>query len=187
MKDISFHILDIVQNSISARATVIETGLMYDPVAKQLKVSIGDNGTGISPDMLGKVTDPFVTSRTTRKVGLGLPLFRQHAEQTGGHFTIESEQGNGTLVTAVFKTAHPDCLPLGDVAGVMVLLIQANPQIRFILNVKNAESQTGFDTKEIQEVLGSIPIETPEIRESLKGILEENLKELNTSMVISFC
>jgi len=187
MKDISLHILDIVQNSISARATVIETGLIYDPVARQLKVGIGDNGSGITPDMLGKVTDPFVTSRTTRKVGLGLPLFRQHAEQTGGNFSIESEPGKGTQVTAVFKTTHPDCLPLGDIAGVMVLLIQANPQIRFILHVKNAESQTGFDTKEIQEVLGSIPIETPDIRDGLKGILEETIKELNTAMVISFC
>ena len=103
MNEIALHVLDITENSISAGATLIFIQINELEVADNYEVIISDNGKGISPEMLNKVTDAFVTSRTTRKVGLGLPLLKQNAEQTGGSFTIQSEVGKGTITTAIFK------------------------------------------------------------------------------------
>ncbi len=118
MKDLSLHILDIVQNAIKAKATAIDI-IVQDKDNKALDISIIDNGTGITPEMLATIDDPYTTSRTTRKVGLGIPLFKQNAERTGGHLHITSELGKGTELTAQFHQNNIDCLPLGDVSGVV--------------------------------------------------------------------
>ncbi len=131
MKDISLHVLDIVQNSISAGASFIDIGVFEDTGENSFRVRIGDNGRGMSSEVIQKVTDPYYTSRTTRRVGLGIPLLKQNAEQCEGCLIIESEQGKGTLIEAVFVHDHIDRPSLGDIAGVFVLLISANPEIRF--------------------------------------------------------
>ena len=132
MKELSLHILDIVKNSVTAGASHID--LKLEETAEQiLTITIADDGKGMSPEFLASVTDPFTTTRTTRKVGLGLPLYRMAAEQTGGSFSIESVEGEGTTVTAVFHRDHLDCPPMGDLAGTVALLIQGSPWIDFTL------------------------------------------------------
>jgi nitrogen fixation/metabolism regulation signal transduction histidine kinase len=126
MKELSEHILDIAQNSVAASAAHISI-LLTEEQNHCLTVVIQDNGCGMTPEVLARVADPFTTSRTTRKVGLGIPLYRMVAELTGGSVEIQSTQGVGTTVTAVFYTDHLDCPPLGNIAQVVALLIQAIP------------------------------------------------------------
>jgi len=176
MTELSLHILDIVQNSISAEATKIEIRIDENISTDEYLISITDNGKGMDEQMLNTVADPFFTTRTTRKVGVGLSLFRQNAEQTGGNMTIESKVGEGTIVKAVFGYHHIDRLPLGDMAGTMTLLIGANPKIRFIYNHNTPLSEFEFDTEEVNEELGKVPINHPDILKALKEMIEENLE-----------
>ena len=117
MKEISLNILDVAQNSLRANATEINILVFFDTAADRLTVSIKDNGCGMSQEFVSRVLDPFTTTRTTRRVGLGLPLFRQSALEAGGDFSIESREGKGTEVAAWFRTSHIDRMPLGDLAG----------------------------------------------------------------------
>jgi hypothetical protein len=175
MNELSLHILDIVQNSISAEATKIEIRIDENILNDQYIITIADNGKGMNEEMVTNVTDPFFTTRTTRKVGVGLSLFKQNAEQTGGNIFIESKEGEGTVVKAVFSHKHIDRLPLGDMAGTMTLLIGANPKIRFIYNHITPLSEFEFDTNEVNEELGKVPISHPDILKALHEMIEENL------------
>lgn len=116
MKEISLNILDVAQNSLRANATEINILVFFDTAADRLTVSIKDNGCGMSQEFVSRVLDPFTTTRTTRRVGLGLPLFRQSALEAGGDLSIESREGKGTEVAAWFRTSHIDRMPLGDLA-----------------------------------------------------------------------
>ena len=122
MKEIALYTLDIAQNSITAQARRLDMTLTEE--GKTITLSIRDDGTGMAPELLARVSDPFTTTRTTRSMGLGLPLLRLAAEQTGGSLSIESALGVGTAVTAVFVASHIDCPPVGDMAGTITLLIQ---------------------------------------------------------------
>lgn len=178
MKDLSLHILDIAQNSITAKATLIQIAIVEDTVADTYTITITDNGYGIPPDMLARVTDPYTTSRTTRKVGLGIPLFKQNAERTGGRLNITSEVGNGTVLTAVFVHSNIDRPVLGDIAGVVVILVSANPSIDFVYtHVVNQQSYV-FDTREVREALDGIPLNEPSVIPLLKEMIAANLDEL---------
>lgn len=178
MKDLSLHILDIAQNSITAKATLIQIAIVEDTVADTYTITITDNGYGIPPDMLARVTDPYTTSRTTRKVGLGIPLFKQNAERTGGGLTITSEVGKGTVLTAVFVHSNIDRPVLGDIAGVVVILVSANPSIDFVYtHVVNQQSYV-FDTREVREALDGIPLNEPSVIPLLKEMIAANLEEL---------
>lgn len=178
MKDLSLHILDIAQNSITAKATLIQIAIVEDTVADTYTITITDNGYGIPPDMLARVTDPYATSRTTRKVGLGIPLFKQNAERTGGGLTITSEVGKGTVLTAVFVHSNIDRPVLGDIAGVVVILVSANPSIDFVYtHVVNQQSYV-FDTREVREALDGIPLNEPSVIPLLKEMIAANLEEL---------
>ena len=126
MKDLSMHIMDIAQNSISASADIIEVEISENAETDLYQIVISDNGKGMTAEYAARVTDPYVTSRTTRKVGLGLPLLKQNAERTGGSMTIKSTVNKGTIVTAKFSLCNFDRPPLGDIAGTMVLLAAAN-------------------------------------------------------------
>ena len=128
MKELSLHLLDIAQNSLAAGAQHLDISLTEDG-AGRLEITVSDDGRGMTPELLARVTDPFTTTRTTRKVGLGLPLYRLAAEQTGGSLAIQSAVGRGTVVTAVFCRTHLDCPPLGDLAGTVALLIQGSPGV----------------------------------------------------------
>ncbi len=178
MKDISLHILDIVQNSISAKATRIEISV-EDLISNNCyEVSIQDNGKGIAPEMMETITDPWTTSRTTRKVGLGIPLFKQNAELTGGVFIIESELGKGTFIKASFVNNHIDRLPSGDLVGVYLILLSANPELDFIITHVTDKDRFVFDTREVKQILGSVSLNEPSIRTFLKEMLHENITAL---------
>ncbi len=176
MTELSLHILDIVQNSITAQASLISIVIDEDIKNDKYTIIITDNGTGMDSETLSKVTDPFFTSRTTRKVGVGISLFKQNAEQTGGSLNIESAPGVGTSLTAVFGHSNVDRPILGDIAGTMTLLIGANPQIRFIYEHKTPLSDFEFDTKDVKAELEGVPINQPDILRVLKELIEENLK-----------
>ena len=131
MEELSLHILDIVENSIRAGADEVEIRINEDEATDLLEIEIKDNGTGMDQSTLGKALDPFFTTKSVRKYGLGLSLFREAAQSAGGDMLIQSEQGKGTRVKAVFQHSHIDRQPLGDMAGTIETLIVANPEVRF--------------------------------------------------------
>lgn len=178
MKEISLHILDIVQNSISASATEIEISINEDRNNDIYGIEISDNGKGIPKDKLEFVTEPFETSRTTRKIGMGLPLFEQSAKQTGGGLKIESEVGIGTKVVVTYIHSHIDRPPMGDISGVICLLMLANPDLDFVYKHTTNENQYVFDSRSIKKILDGIPISEPSVQKFIKEMIIENLQQL---------
>lgn len=172
------HLLDIAQNSIVAKASTIEIRIEEDSISDLLSISIIDNGKGMSPDFVNKVLDPYTTSRTTRKVGLGIPLLNDACRMAGGDLQIESQEGKGTNVKATLGLSHIDRQPLGDITGVIVMLITANPGIRIVYShTKNGNAFT-LDTKEVNDVLDGVPINAPEVGRMLREMISLNLDEL---------
>ncbi len=164
MVEISLHILDIVQNSIRANANLIEISINEDLDSNVMEITISDNGCGMDEEFLKDVTNPFRTTRTTRKVGLGVPMFKGAAELTGGNFDISSEIGVGTTVFASFVHDSIDRQPLGDMAFTIVTLVNSSPEIDFVYtHTFNGES-FDFDTRQIRETLGSeVPLSEPQV------------------------
>jgi len=150
VEDISLHILDIVENSIRARASKINIKIVEDTKEDLLTVEIKDNGNGMDKETLNKVLDPFFTTKISRKVGLGLALFKQSAIESGGDLEIQSEVGIGTTVKAVFNYSHIDRKPLGDMAATLVTLIAGNREINFVYEHITDESVYRIDTEEIR-------------------------------------
>lgn len=179
MKELSLHILDIVKNSVKAGASVIEIIIDEDIEKNLLTIKITDNGCGMSKEFLKRVKDPFSTTRTTRKVGMGISLFEAAAVQCGGKVDITSELGKGTEFTAVFEYNHIDRAPLGDMAGTMQTLISGSPGIDFLYRHTKCAKTFTFDTKEIKQVLGDVPIDTPEVLSWINDFIKEGLGELN--------
>jgi hypothetical protein len=178
MKDFSEHILDLVQNSIRAKATLIEVSVTESKISNLYWIGISDNGTGMNEETLKQVADPFYTSRTTRKVGLGIPLFKQNAELTGGSFKISSVQGKGTQISAGFVNNHLDRLPVGDLVGTYMLLISANPDLNFLITHTTDSGIYIFDTREVKSLLGDAPINDPSVRTFLKEMIQENINAI---------
>lgn len=178
MKDLSLHILDIAQNSIRANATLVEIVLVEDIPSDLFSITIRDNGCGMSPETVEKVVDPFYTSRTTRKVGLGLPLLKQNAERCGGKFTITSKENEGTEVLATFSHSNIDRPVLGDIAGVVIILVTSNPEMNFIYSHSYNGKTYCFDTREVKEALDGTPINDLKVSRFLKDMIKENLEEI---------
>ena len=170
--------MDILQNSIRAGASKIELDIIENTVENTFRILFTDNGCGMDEEMVQRVIDPFFTTRTVRKVGLGLPLLKQNCEQTGGSLYITSQPGEGTQVEAVFTYNHIDRPELGDIAGAIVLTASANPDIRFIYRHNKDGKTYEFDTEEVNEVLDGLSIQTPEIIQYLRDMIEENLREI---------
>jgi len=180
MKDISLHILDLAQNCLTAGATIVTIEIEECLQDNIFKVSILDNGKGIAADVLPRVVDPYFTTRKTRKVGMGLPLLKQNAEAAGGTFQISSEVGVGTKICAVFKHNHFDRPPLGDIAGVVVLLVGANPEIRFVYTHRTQTGNYTFDTAEVQEALEGLPLNDYNVMQLLKEMINANIDALKS-------
>lgn len=178
MREISLHILDIVQNSIVAGASLIEVSIMESTEKNEFAVTIKDNGKGMDEELVKRVIDPFTTSRTTRKVGLGIPLFKTAAELTGGYFKIESELGKGTVVTAVFIKDSIDRQPLGDIAGTMLGLFTSYEDIDFIYTHVVDEKSFSADTREIKNILGGVSLSQSDVYLWLTEYLQEGEGEL---------
>ena len=178
MNNISMHILDIVQNSISAKASLIEIHIREDLKKNIFEVFIKDNGKGMDDEMLTYVTDPYTTTRTTRKVGLGIPLLKHSAEQAGGYVKVHSEKDFGTSVHATLQHAHIDRPPIGDCAGTIVLLAAANPEIEFKYVHRVNDKKYVFNTIEVKQLLEETKINDPKIRGFLKEMILENINDL---------
>lgn len=177
MRDISLHILDIAQNAIRANSTLVRIDMSVDKACDDLVIVINDNGSGMSKEMLERVKDPFTTSRTTRKVGLGIPLFAASCEVTGGHLDIESELGKGTKLMAQLKFSHIDRPPLGDLAETIATLAIMNPLIDFAFIAKN-DGAFEFDTRQIKATLGDVPITAPDVMVFIREYLKEGIQQV---------
>ena len=178
MKELSLNILDIAQNSIHAEASLVE--IILTETEETLKLEIKDDGKGMSEEFLARVTDPFSTTRTTRKVGLGLPLLKLAAEQTGGHMEITSREralwpdDHGTEVTAFFYKNHLDFTPLGDVISTVVSLVQGSPDVDFVFLHELPDKTVELDTRMLREILGDeVPLSEPEVLVWIRGSLIE--------------
>ncbi|MEG1794305.1 MAG: ATP-binding protein [Rikenellaceae bacterium] len=167
-----------MQNSISANASYISLVICEDIGADLLTIIIKDNGKGMTKEQVDKLADPFFTSRTTRKVGLGIPLFKQSAIQSGGSLDVESEVGVGTTVKAIFGYSNIDRPPLGNVANAFILMVSCNPNIRFELKYIYNGNEYIFDSFEVKDVLGDMPLSDAGVIKMLTEMIEENIKEL---------
>jgi hypothetical protein len=163
MQELSLHILDIIQNSIAARANLIAIEIEEDKGRDSLMISIRDNGYGIPREHLSQAVDPFYTTRQTRRVGLGLSLLHQAAVQSEGHLDISSEEGKGTEVRAFFKHSHIDRMPLGDIAKTMGILIIGNPHVNFAYFHRVEKDEFRFDTRSLREALDGVPFNDPSV------------------------
>ena len=172
MKELSLNILDIAKNSVTAGATRIE--ILVEETPERLLISISDNGCGMTPEFVARVTDPFTTTRTTRKVGLGIPLLKMEAQQAGGDLSITSEVGVGTTTSAWFDPGNIDMPPLGDLNSSLLTLIQGSPDIDWVFTHRKGENEYALDTREIREIMGDISLAEPEILGWLSGYIEEN-------------
>lgn len=181
MKTLSLNILDIVQNSIRAKADEILIEIMESRLHNRYEISICDNGTGIPEDIFKKVTDPFVTTRTKRKMGLGLAMLRYHAELAGGGLEIDTEEGNGTVVKAYFLHDHLDRQPLGDITGVIILLVVSNPQINFSYFHTTDKGEYRFSTRETKSILEEETLTGLELMKDIGSMISENLMNIGAS------
>ena len=181
MKELSLNILDVAKNSTAAGATKVEISLELAE-SGILTISIIDNGCGMSEETLMGVTNPFYTTRKTRKVGMGLPLLKMAAEQTGGELRISSstEKGNsGTSLSATFDTKSIDCMPLGDIISTICILIAGSPEVDFLFTDKRQSGCVQLDTAQLREVLGSeISLAEPEIQMWIREYLEEQYQSI---------
>ena len=180
MRELSLNVLDIVQNSISAKATVIEIELLEHIEKDLLEINIFDNGKGMTEEQVKSVIDPFFTTRTTRKVGLGIPLFKMAAEMSGGWLDIKSEVGKGTRVYTSYGYSNVDRMPVGDMNGTVSMLIRMNPDIDFVYTHSINEKSYVLDTRELREQLDDAPLDTPDVIEWIEEYLKENDAELTT-------
>ncbi|MFH1143036.1 MAG: ATP-binding protein [Candidatus Eisenbacteria bacterium] len=171
MEDLSLHILDIVENATAAGATRIEVRVCEDRRADRLELGIKDNGRGMDSRMVARVRDPFVTTRTTRRVGMGLPLLEQSAREAGGDLEIRSTPGAGTEVIARFQASHIDRRPLGDMAETMIALILGHPAVDFSFEHRVDDRATRFDTRELREQLEEVPITDARVLELIRDLL----------------
>lgn len=178
MRELSLNVLDIAQNSVSANASLIEIELTEDTKTNDLLIGIYDNGKGMTAEQVENVRDPFFTTRTTRKVGMGIPLFKFAAEMTGGKLEIESEVGVGTKVKAYFKTDHLDFTPVGDMTSTMISLITMNLHIDFLYKRKIDGREFTLDTRQLKEILGDVPLNEPSIAMWIQQYINENTKQL---------
>ena len=151
-----------------------------------LTMELSDNGKGMSPELLARVTSPFATTRTTRKVGLGIPMMKENAEKAGGTFKLESEEGKGTTLTCSLDTGNIDCLPLGDLSGTLLSLMLTNPLFPdFLFEGKSPKGEGSFDTREVRQALGSdIPFNEPSVAAWLKEALDEEINSIFGGVLI---
>ena len=182
MKELSLNILDITENSVKAGASL--TKILLTETDETLKIEIIDNGCGMSEEIVARVTDPFYTTRTTREVGMGVPLFKLCAEQTGGSFSITSKEqalhpdDHGTAVTAIFYKNHIDFTPIGDMVATMTTLIQGHPDTDFYFCHQKGEAAATLDTRELREVLCGVSLAEYEVIKWIEAYLSEQYQIL---------
>ncbi|MBN2569785.1 MAG: sensor histidine kinase [Deltaproteobacteria bacterium] len=178
MLELSMHILDIVENSIRAAATLVEIYINEDTLGDRLTVEITDDGEGMNQTRASKVLDPFFTTKKVRNVGLGLPLFDQAAQTAGGRLSLKTEEGKGTHVLAVFKNSHIDRQPLGSMSDTITALVAGNPDIDFLYTHEKDGLAFTLDTREIRKELDGVSLSNARVLRFIKEFIEEELKEI---------
>jgi hypothetical protein len=177
MRELSLHVLDALENSLEAGATVIELTIEEDMAADRLSISLDDNGRGMVPAQLDRIFDPFFTTRSTRHVGLGIPLFKAAAERCNGNLTVTSQLGEGTTLHAHFQYSHIDRAPLGDTTGMLLAIILAGSCDLHYVHRVDAETFE-FDTREWRAELGDVPLTHPEVRRWLQEFIAQAEEKL---------
>ena len=173
MRELSLNVMDVAQNSVRAKASLVEISVEESDRDDSMVITISDNGCGMTEEQVQQVTDPFFTTRTTRKVGLGVPLFKLSAEQSGGSFDIRSRIGEGTTTTARYVKSHVDMTPLGDINSTVEIFIRCNPDIDLVFTHRTDLGELRLDTRELREVLGDVSLDTPDVLEWIRQYLEE--------------
>jgi signal transduction histidine kinase len=179
MQDLSLHILDVAENGVRAGAGLITIAIREDTAADNMSLTIEDNGKGMPPELFAHALDPFVTTKTTRKVGLGLSLLQQAAQAADGDLELESTLGKGTKVHAVMRLSHIDRKPLGDIAETMVTLIQGNAHVDFLYEHQKDGKEYRLDTRELRMALGECPLTHPDVLGLIRANILEGLQEIS--------
>ncbi|HCU58142.1 MAG TPA: hypothetical protein DF984_07990 [Anaerolineaceae bacterium] len=177
LRELALHILDIAENSISAGATRIKVSVNENLKDDLLRIIIEDNGRGMDIATLARITDPFVTSRTTRKVGLGLPFFKAAAEACEGSLNIQSEPGVGTTVTVFFKHSHIDRMPLGDLCSTLLTLILGTPDVHWLFEYRMNDETFEFDDEPVKEALAGVSLTEPAVMRFIREMIEEGIAD----------
>lgn len=177
MKEIALHLLDIAENSLDAGATKVELVIEMTPEG-MLEISILDNGRGMDDETLKMTSDPFFTSRTTRRVGMGIPLLRQHAELAGGGLEIRSEKEKGTELKAVFVAGHPDIQPLGDIEGCWMILAATHNEVNIALRCRTPKGDFEISSEAAKKELEVEHLNESTLRTELKRLIRNNLSEI---------
>jgi hypothetical protein len=179
VRELSLNVMDVAQNSIAADASLIQILVREDRAGDRLTIEILDNGKGMNAEQVSRVTDPFYTTRTTRKVGLGVPLFKMAAEMTGGSFSIASQPGEGTAMIACFVPSSVDMTPLGDINATVSLLIRCNPDRDFLFRRTLDGRSFHLDTREVRAILGTeVPLDVPDVTEWIDAYLKEQTESI---------
>jgi hypothetical protein len=184
MPEISLNVLDVAQNSVRADATLIIITVTVNRKKDTMSIVIKDNGCGMTKEQITHVLDPFFTTRTTRKVGLGIPFFQYAATSTGGNFSIDSVVGEGTMVTASFILSHIDRMPLGDMTSTMHTLITLNDRIDFLYTYTVDDKSFTLDTREVRMILDGIPLNSPDVSNYIREFLSENKQEVDQGIIL---
>lgn len=179
MTELSLNVLDVANNSVRAGASLIVIKITINTKEDTLRILIKDNGKGMTKEQLTKVEDPFYTTRTTRKVGLGVPFFKLSALAADGSFHIDSIPNEGTTIQATYRLSHIDRMPLGDMTSTIHTLITVNPDIDFMYCYRYNENEFILDTKEFRKIIGDIPFSTKEVSAYIKEYLTENKQEVD--------
>ena len=178
MQDLSLHILDIVENSLVAGARRVEIRLEEDLRADRMTIEIVDDGCGMDEEMVKRALDPFFTTRTTRRVGLGLPLLAEACRMSNGQLCLKSCRGVGTTVKATFQRSHIDRKPLGNMGDTLITLIVGHPEVDLFYEHRKDGAHFSLDTREIKAELGDVPLNDPQIAAALRASIFSGLRDL---------
>ena len=187
MRELSLHILDIAENSISAGASKVEISVIEDIKGDRLSIVISDNGKGMDADTAQRVLDPFVTSRTTRKVGLGLPLLKAAAEGCNGNLTIESQLGIGTKTQVNFQYSHIDRMPLGDLSNTWLTLLLGSPEVNWVFSYQMNDEVFFIDDSEIKKELDGVSLTEPSIMPIIRELIRDGVKSVRQNAKENLC
>ena len=179
MRELALHILDIAENSISAGANKIKITVNENCANDLLSILIEDNGKGMDEATAARISDPFLTSRTTRKVGLGIPFFKAAAEACDGDFNIESKLGVGTTVQADFKHSHIDRMPLGDISSTLQTLLLGTPDVNWVFEYQVDSDSFVFDDKPIKETLDGVPLTEPAVIRYIREMIDQGIQDVH--------
>lgn len=183
MRELALHILDIAENSIAAGASQVAICIRKDTRNDELVISVKDNGQGMDDELIAKVMDPFITSRTTRKVGLGIPLLKQAANACNGDLTIQSQPGKGTLLTAKFQECHIDRMPIGNLADTFLTLLLGTPEVNWVLDYQVNDEIFHFDDTEVKEVLDGMSLTDYRVIEYLTNTIQNGINNINETAI----